>query len=206
MEYQEPPLANTVHIRYSSDFRHSSQRLLLAADKPVSKKTLRPEEIPSAGGISLRLPKGWKSAEPHFNHSGTAKMFTPQNEDTCAIVMVYENLRKRYREPLKRLLQSPVHTLTEKELGDLQGLIQYFKEEKQFRLDKAQTKELGGRRVLLIEGFDTSIDREFYFVYYSDPSVAFETYTKIWFVATPEASAKYKNEALTAIHGLKFLL
>jgi hypothetical protein len=206
MDYQEPPVSNSVHIRYSSDFRQASGRYLLAANKPEAAKKKSAKDFPNVGGVALKqLPNGWLPAECKFNHNGTAKTFAPPNDDTCAIIMVYESLRKRYREPLERLLKLPVHTLNEKELGELEGLISYYKDDKQFRLTKAQTQDLGGKRVLLIEGFDTVVNREFYFVYSSDADVAFETYTKIWFVATPEASAKYKKEALTSIHSLKFM-
>lgn len=205
MDFQDPPRPNAVQIRYSSDFRQDGERLLLAADKPTSKKTLRPEEIPSAGGVSLKqLPKGWKSAEPKFNYSGTAKMFTPPNDDTCAIILVYENLRERYREPLKRLLQSPAHTLTEKELEDIGGLILYSKGSDEFRLAKAQTKDIAGKRVLLVDGYNTALNRRFYFIYWADAAVNFETYTKIWFVAEPEAMGRYKKEALDSIYSLQF--
>lgn len=214
MDYQEPPNSKTLHIRYSSDFRQAEVNYFLAsksadaATKQPAKTTVQrdPAEYPALGGLVLKkLPAGWHSAKPDFSYHGSAKMFVPQKDDGAAIIMVYDVLREQYRKVIQRLLQSPAKPVEDKDLQELIGLIPDYTDEKKFRLTKACTQSIDGKRVLVIAGKDIAINRDFYFVYSSDSDVSYETYTKIWFVGSDEAPVQHKKEAIEAINSLKFL-
>lgn len=212
MDYQEPPIAKTVHIRYLSDFRQASDKIFIVSNSASTKKptsatvTRDPAQYPALGGIVLKkMPSGWQAAKPDFSYHGSAKMFVPEKDATCAIIFVYDVLRAEYRKVMQRLLESPAKPVEDKDLQQLIGLIPDYTNDKGFRLTEAYTKSIDGKRVLVIAGKDIDIERDFYFVYSSDTDVGFETYTKIWFVGPLEAPVQYKKEAIDAINSLKFL-
>lgn len=195
MDYQAPPLPKTVNIRYSSDFRQSGDKYFIAYEKASAKQSKAtaqrdPARYPALGGIVLKkLPADWQPAKPDFQYKGTAKMFVPQNDDTCAVAMLHDVLRDKYRKVLQRLLTSPAKPTEGKDLEMLIGLIPDYTRKDEFQLTGARTKDVDGKRILVVEGKNTAIDREYYFVYSSQSAVGFETYTKIWYVAPLKAPA-----------------
>lgn len=204
MDYQEPITPKTVHIRYSSDFRRKGGQTFLAANGIEPAKE-NPAEFPIAGGVALKqLPQGWRFSEPKFYHKGTAKQYNPPNDGSCAICMQYETMRDKFKPAIKRLMLAPAHALDEKELAELIGFIPNYKDKSEFALHSASTKDLAGKRVLIVEGKNIAINKKFYWLYVSDPDVGFGTYTKIWFVATAEAWERHKEEAIKSIHSIEF--
>lgn len=213
MDYQEPPHSNTIHLRYSSDFRQAHIKYFLASKSAPTEKssvvtTKRdPAQYPSLGGIVLKkMPSGWQAAQPDFSVHGSAKMFVAQQDERCAIVMVYDALRPKYRKSMQRLMESAAGPVKDEELQNLKGLIpDYNNNKKESELISAYTKTIDGKRVLAIEEKSVALNRYYYFVYSSDSKVGFQTYTKIWFVAPINVLPRYKNEAVDAINSLKFL-
>lgn len=213
MDYQDPPPINSVNIRYSSDFRQTGKLYFIASksapatDKPVKTSAKRdPAQYPALGGIVLkRLPTGWQATQPDFNFNGSAKMFAPLNDKSCAIAMRYDVLRPQYRKVLQRLLESAAKPVGDKDLENLIGLIPDHTNKKDVELISAYTKNLDGKRVLVVEEKNIAINRYYYFVYSADKDVAFESYTKVWFVAPINALDRYKKEAIESINSLKFI-
>lgn len=201
MDYQKPDTPKTVHIRYSSDFRQAGGKTYLAANDTAHAKS-NPAEFPIAGGVVIkRLPAGWRFTEPEFYHKGTAKQYVPPNDNSCAICMQYDGLKEKYLAPMKKLSQAPAHSLSTKELDELAGLIPGYKE-KNFLIVSASTKDIAGKRVVIVEGKDSEVKREFYWLFSFD--LATENYTRIWYTGATAASARYKKEAIESIHGLEF--
>lgn len=214
MDYQEPPPINSVHIRYSSDFRQTGKQYFIASKSAdaAAKKTAKPTgkrepaQYPALGGIVLkRLPAGWQAAAPDFHFNGSAKMFAPPKDNSCAIAMRYDVLRPQYRKVLQRLLESPANPVEDKDLQELIGLIPDYTNKKDVELISAYTKNIDGKRVLVVEEKNTAVNRYYYFVYSADSNVSFESYTKIWFVAPINALDRYKKEALESINSLEFI-
>lgn len=202
MDYQKPEPPKTVHVRYSSDFRQAGGKTYLAANDIAHEKS-NSSNLPIAGGVFIKhLPKGWRYVEPEFNHRGTARQYNPPNDSSCSICMQYEGLKEKYIAPMKRLTREPAHKLSEKELDELDKLIPDYKDKTEFLLSSASTQEIGGKRVLIVEGKSVPLNRDFYWIYSYDPRT--ENYTRVWYSGTPEASARYKKEAIESIHGLEF--
>ncbi len=212
-DYQELHISKTSEVRYSSDFRHAGENYYISAKTCDTtniqhKATVQrdPAQYPALGGIVLKkLPTGWQAAKPDFNVHGSAKMFTPQKDDSCAIAMVYDVLRHQFRPTMKRLLESPAKPVGDKDLEELIGLIPDHTNKKDVELISAYTKTIDGKRVLVVEEKNIAINRYYYFVYSADKDVAFESYTKIWFVAPIDALDRYKKEAIESINSLKFI-
>ncbi|HEY9868983.1 MAG TPA: hypothetical protein V6D08_07440 [Candidatus Obscuribacterales bacterium] len=112
----------------------------------------------------MSIPAGWQEGPSSINGAGTShfREFHPREDPQVKLCFYYRGLRTS-REAAKNfrdVLDKPPHVLSSAELASLKETLRDRGNPRDFKVLTAQTEDINGKRVLVVEGTYTGIQQD----------------------------------------------
>ena len=151
----------------------------------------------------MRMPENWVEGKPQSTLSGTSLLreFHPLDHPEVQICFFYRGqpMSSRAAEYFHSVLQQPAHILTKVEIESLAETMWDKRNSKDFQLFLAQTEELNGKMVLVLEGRYNQIEEDTHALYI-DADKTGSAVQEIYYQAP---RADYSRHLMDALASLK---
>lgn len=188
----------------------SSVRLMDDLMSTIAKNATKPavSEVTDLGQISkMNLPTGWEEGvqQQHRQHAASYQEFHPVGEPECQLGFYYRGRRtselagQRFRD----LLNKPPHALSRDEIDSLKEIVRDKYSPADFQCSNARTVDIGGKRVLLLEGRYKAIQQDSKHLFIDSDGTG-TAVQEIFFQAPKDKFANYAKVAEQSMKSIKW--
>jgi len=147
---------------------------------------------------AMHTPLGWVAGTSVHRDLGTNSWvpFSPPNESGTVLAFYYRGLPigTQATKAFRDVLAAPPHTLSPTELTAIGAVLRSQPQESSFPLREAETRDLHGKRIVLLEGHYLESGEDVLHLFVdASPSEERSAVQEIIFQAKPEAFARYRD-------------
>lgn len=163
--------------------------------------------ISNLGAVDkMSLPAGWTPGEEKTGIAGqgsSRQFLAPGAKDVELTVFERGRRYSSNAAAFRDLLDKPAHVLSPKELESISTILGNYSDPRAFTMNACRTEDIGGKRVLVLEGSWNAVGHDSYSVL-ANPDGNGETVQEIYYKAPAADYKAHVNEAMQAIRSIRW--